>query len=137
MKIQVVTKDDSLIEGYERVEISNGDVVLENYSDYECSLILAPDCLDHFSFNGMQSFILKARQKMRMGSKLVIGGTDIRLLSRMIVDGSISVEEANEMLFSKGCCADLTTVTNIVNHIGLNIITAKLSGIHYEIEATR
>ena len=137
MKIHVVTQKEQHIEGFERVEVKDGVVNLDAYSDNECDTILASDSLDHFDFPRMQSFILAARQKMRMGSKLIIGGTDIRLLSRHIGDGSIGIEDANELLFSKRCCADLTTVTNLVQHIGLNILTTKLSGIHYEIEASR
>ena len=112
-------------------------VNLDQCADNECSLILAPDCLDYFGFNEVQSFLIKARSKMRLKSKLVVGGTDIRLLSRLVIDGSIGTEEANQILFTKKSCGDINIVTDILKHVGLKILTTKISGIHYEIEATR
>jgi hypothetical protein len=137
MKLHVVTKEEKHIEGHERIEVSTEGVNLDQYAENECSLILAPDCLDYFGFNEVQSFLIQARSKMRMKSKLVIGGTDIRLLSRLVIDGSIGTEEANQILFTKKSCADINTVTGILQHVGLKILTTKISGIHYEIEASR
>ena len=137
MKIHIIGNDADHIKGYERVVVQDGKVNLDQYSDNECSLIFASDCLDYLAFQDMQHFLISARQKMRMGSKLVVGGTDLRLLSRSIVNGSIGIETANSMLYSKRSCADVSLVKDTLKDVGLNILTTVISGVHYEIEASR
>jgi len=136
MKIHITNNEDH-IKGYERIGVQDGKVNLDQCSDNECSLIFAPDCLDYLGFQDMQQFLITARQKMRMGSKLVVGGTDLRMLSRSIVDGSIDIDTANDILYSKRSCADVSLVRDALKNVGLNILTTVISGVHYEIEASR
>jgi hypothetical protein len=136
MKIHVVGAEEQNIEGYERVEVNN-EGSLQHLSDNECTFILASDALDQLDLNGAKSFILEARQKMRMRGTLVVGGTDIRLLARHVVNESISVEDANQVLFSKKSCLDVNTVSKLASEVGLQVISTRISGVHYEIEATR
>ena len=137
MKVQIVQTDEEHIDGYEKVKIDNGKIDLEKYSDNECSFILACECLDSMSYNEVKGFLLIARQKMRLGSSLVVGGTDIRLFARAIINGSISVEDANNMLNQKKSCADVNYVSKILEDIGLSVVSTTVAGVHYEIEASR
>jgi len=137
MKIHIVGENEAAVEGYERIEIKDGKVDLSKYSDNECSFILGSDCLDLFSQADAKGFILEVRQKLRLGGTLVLGGADIRLLARSVVSESISVEDANSLLFSKKSCLDVNTISDLVSGVGLEIISTKISGIHYEIESSR
>ena len=138
MKIHVVSGSEGHIEGYERVEVSeNGDANLSGYSDNECSFILATDALDSMGYDQAKIFIMTARQKLRLGGTVIVGGTDMRLFARSIVADQVNVEEANQVLFTKKSMLDTNTVSSIVKDMGLKVITTRIAGIHYEVEAKR
>lgn len=137
MKVHVVNKEEDHIKGYEQVEITDQGLNLDKYSDNECSFILASDCLDLLSYENIQNSIVEMRKKMRIGSTLVIGGTDIRLFARAIIHGSIDLPTANTMLCDKKSFSDVNSISDMLSGLGLTIVTTKISGIHYEIEASR
>jgi len=137
MKMHIVDKGEETIAGYSRVEVKDEDVDLGEFSDNECSFILASDCLDLFSHEKVPNLLFKARQKLRMGGKLMVGGTDIRLLARAIINGSIDTQSANNILFNKRSCSEVNDVVKTLEDIGLNVLSMRISGIHYEIEASR
>ena len=137
MKVHVVNKEEDHIKGYEQVEITDQGLNLDKYSDNECSFILASDCLDLLSYENIQNSIVEMRKKMRIGSTLVIGGTDIRLFARAIINGSIDLPTANTMLCNKKSFSDVNSISDMLLGLGLTIVTTKISGIHYEIEASR
>ena len=137
MKVHVVDKEEDHIKGYEQVEITDQGLNLDKYSDNECSFILASDCLDLLSYENIQNSIVEMRKKMRIGSTLVIGGTDIRLFARAIINGSIDLPTANTMLCNKKSFSDVNSISDMLLGLGLTIVTTKISGVHYEIEASR
>jgi hypothetical protein len=137
MKVHIVGPGEEHVGGYQKVEVKEGKVDLDIFSDNECLSILASDCLDLLDYEQLQLFVLKARQKLRINGSVVLGGTDIRLLSRFIINGSINTEDANKLLFNKRSCADLNFVRDMLSELGLKIVSTRISGVHYEIEATR
>ena len=137
MKVHVVNKEEDHIKGYEQVEITDQGLNLDKYSDNECSFILASDCLDLLSYENIQNSIVAMRKKMRIGSTLIIGGTDIRIFARAIINESIDLPTANTMLCDKKSFSDVNSISDILSGLGLTIVTTKISGIHYEIEASR
>ncbi len=137
MKIHIVNKAEDHVQGYEKVEITEDGFNLSKYADNECSFILASDCLDLIEHEDIQDRILSLRKKMRIGSTLVVGGTDIRLLARAITNGSIDTATANLIIRHKKSCLDVNSISKILTELGLKIVTTKISGLHYEIEASR
>lgn len=137
MKVHVVNKEEDHIKGYEQVEITDQGLNLDKYSDNECSFILASDCLDLLSYENIQNSIVAMRKKMRIGSTLIIGGTDIRIFARAIINESIDLPTANTMLCDKKSFSDVNSISDMLSGLGLTIVTTKISGVHYEIEASR
>ena len=137
MKIHIVNKDETHIKGYDKIEITEQGFNLDKYSDNECSFVLASDCLDLIDYHDIKNTLILIRQKMRIGSTLVIGGTDIRLLCRAVVGGSIDTATFNQMVSNKKSLSDVTSTSRLLSELGLSIVTTKVSGIHYEIEASR
>ena len=137
MKIHIVNKDEESIEGYSKVEVENGSLDLTNYSNNECTFILASDLADMFRYEELPHNLSQIRAKMRLGSTLVVGGTDARLLCRAVIDGSIDIPTMNNVIYSKSSCSSLNTLEDIVSSLGLQVITTKISGVHYEIECQR
>ena len=137
MKAHVVNKSEENITGYQRVEVSGGAADFQSCSDNECTDILISNSLDSVDLNGVQDLLMQARQKLRIGGSLVVGGTDIRLLSRAVVSGSMGVAQANEVLYAKMSCSDVNTILDLLRSLGLTIISSKVAGLHYEIESRR
>ena len=137
MKIHIVNKDEESIEGYSKVEVENGSLDLTNYSNNECTFIFASDLADMFRYEELPNNLSQIRAKMRLGSTLVVGGTDARLLCRAVIDGSIDIPTMNNVIYSKSSCSSLNTLEDIVSSLGLQVITTKISGVHYEIECQR
>ena len=137
MKVHVVNKEEDHIKGYEQVEITDQGLNLDKYSDNECSFILASDCLDLLSYENIQNSIVAMRKKMRIGSTLIIGGTDIRIFARAIINESIDLPTANTMLCDKKSFSDVNSISDMLSGLGLTIVTTKISGVHYEIAASR
>ena len=63
MKIHIVDKDETHIEGYEKVEITDNTFSLDKYSNNECSFVLASDCLDLIDYNNITNSLMMIRQK--------------------------------------------------------------------------
>jgi len=137
MKIHIVDPDQETIEGYERVEVTKGNVDLSKYADNECDFILASDCINGMSIEQAHQTVVGIRKKMRINAKLVIGGLDIRLIARHIIRGGWNTQEANAAIFNNRSCLDLNYTKNLIESCGLKVETTRILGLSYEIEATR
>lgn len=137
MKVHILEKGAEPIGGYSVIELKGGKADMGSLSDNECESILASDVVDHLDIQGVHGFLVDARKKMRIGSSIVIGGTDIRLLSRAIINNQVDVMEANSLIYSKRSCSDINSILSILQAVGLTIESTKMVGIHYEIEAKR
>jgi predicted SAM-dependent methyltransferase len=137
MKIHILKSDQKEIENYKRITVSDDQINLSEISDNECSFILANDVLDSFSVENIGSLITSIIKKLRIKGAVVIGGTDIRLFSKNVINGTISGENAAKIIGSLRSMTTLNDTQNIIKSLGLNIDSTQISGIHYEIKATR
>ena len=137
MKIHILKENQQNIENYKRVTISNNKIDLSNVSDNECSFILANDVCDSFSIEHISELVQGIIKKLRMKGTVVIGGTDIRLFCKNVINGSISELEASKVTESVQSMTTLNETTNLIRSLGLNIESTQMSGIHYEIKANR
>ena len=137
MKIHILKSDQKEIENYKRITVSDDQINLSEISDNECSFILANDVLDSFSVENIGSLITSIIKKLRIKGAVVIGGTDIRLFSKNVINGTISGENAAKIIGSLRSMTTLNDTQNIIKSLGLNIDSTQISGINYEIKATR
>ena len=49
MKLQVLRSDQDPIENFKQVVVTPNEINLEDISDNECEIIIAPDVIDSFS----------------------------------------------------------------------------------------
>jgi hypothetical protein len=136
-KLHLVPQGAEGIDGYDKVEVINGVADLAPYAMNECEFILASDILDEVQVDNIPQFLQLLESRMRKGSKLVIGGTDIGLLSRAIIRGDIEVDEANRVVYRGRSCLDLSFVKTILLSLGLSISTTSFQGFRYELETIR
>ena len=137
MKLHIVKPGQESIENYERVEITPNALDISTVSDNECTSIMANDILDLFSIDNIPKVLEHLTTKMRMGGDLVVGGTDVRLFCKYVSNDQVGELSAAQLV---GNCESMTTlgqISDILQSLGLNIVSSQISGMHYEIKTTR
>jgi hypothetical protein len=137
MKIHIVREGQETIKGFTKVLVKDGVINFNDVSDNQSVFILAGDVLDEFPIEKTQECLKLILQKLRLGGKLVIGGTDIRLFCKSVINSLITKENASNTIFNCKSMTDIETVLLLIRSAGLNVITTQTNGVHYEITAER
>jgi|TARA_B110000263_G_C15259141_1_gene487945 hypothetical protein len=138
MKVHIVRPGEESIGGFERVEISPAfGVDVSQYSDNEILEIFANDLIDSVPSDQIGAVITSLVRKMRLGGRMVIGGTDLRLFCKMVISGSMNEEAANKIIGKSNCMIPTNLVMDTLRECGLKIQASYINGVHYEIEAKR
>ena len=72
-----------------------------------------------------------------MGGSLVVGGTDIRLFSKSIINGMISESEASSIIGLVQSMSIIANTVEIIKSLGMQIESTQINGYHYEVTAKR
>jgi len=137
MKLHIVKQGEEAIDGFEKEEIGAFGLSLNSYVDNELEEIFANDLIDLVDSEKVVGTIQSIVSKMRLHGRVVIGGTDLRVFSKMIINGTMKEESASKMINNSKCMLTSKTVMNILRQCGLRIIASYINGVHYEIEAQR
>ena len=139
MKIHLVKSQDSVIKGYTpilystSVELNN----LESLSDNQGEFILASDLLDDFPLQEIPNVIQSLLKKLRLNGTIVIGGTDIRIFCKNLVNSNLNEADASKMIQVKQSMSNIQEVIKLMQQFGLKIQASRIIGTHYEITAVR
>lgn len=146
MKLQI-TVDEQPMNGYTYLNPNQGgDIfVLEGISDNECEEILAPRIIDYIPINMMQAFAQSLVKKMRHGSKIIIGGTDLYEICKNVVNFNANTVQANLLLYGNQQNAwnikrgqiTLKDLVDLMDECGLKVIKKRLEGVEMCVEAIR
>ena len=137
MKIHVTRMDQETVENYNHVIVSDGHINFLDISDNECQEILANDVLDNFSIDKVGECITSLVNKLRLGGTIVVGGKDVRLFAKAVLNNGISEIVASEIVNSCQSMSSINDVVPVLQHLGLKIINTNVAGIHYEVKASR
>ena len=137
MKIHVTRMDQETVENYNHVIVSDGHINFLDISDNECQEILANDVLDNFSIDKVGECITSLVNKLRLGGTIVVGGKDVRLFAKAVLNNGISEIAASEIVNSCKSMSSINDVIPVLQHLGLKIINTNVAGIHYEVKASR
>ena len=137
MKIQILKENQQAIENYTKIIVGHNQIDLSSISDNECSFILANDVIDSFSIENIDQLIKGIIKKLRINGSLVIGGTEMRLFCKNVINGSINTSQASNIINLAQSMTTLNDIVNLIKSSGLNIESTQIAGIHYEIKATR
>ena len=137
MKVQIAKMGEPIIGGYNHIVCSDNYINFMDISDNECSEILAQDVLDSFSTENVQQCVSSLVSKLRLGGRLVVGGTDIRLFAKMVSNNTLDETEASSILSSVNSMTSATNIKPIIQSLGLQVVSVMVSGIHFEITARR
>ena len=100
MKIHVTRMDQETEDNYNHVVVSDNHINFLDISDNECQEILANDVLDSFSIDKVGECITSLDTKLRLGGTIVVGGKDVRLFSKAVLNNGISEITASEIVNS-------------------------------------
>lgn len=139
MKVHLVKNEESLIKGYKPVYYSSSLKLnnLSTLSDNECEFILATDVFDEFKNQEIVSVVDSLIKKLRINGTLVIGGTDIRIFCKSVINGLLNEAQGSEIISSKQSMTNLQDSIDLLKNFGLKIQSSKIVGTHYEITAVR
>jgi hypothetical protein len=137
MKLQLLRDNQDPVLGYKQIIVKTNNIDLSSVVDNECETILAPDILDSFQSDATRDVIEGLISKMRIGSELSIGGTDVRLFASAVTSGILTTVEASNFVTNSHSMGSWRETKEILKDVGLTIKSVALDGVHYEIKATR
>tara|TARA_R100000008_G_scaffold86093_1_gene77881 strand:- start:13010 stop:13426 length:417 start_codon:yes stop_codon:yes gene_type:complete len=137
MKIHVIKMEQEAIEGYKKVLVSDNYINFMDISDNECTEILANDVLDSFYLSNIRDCIVSLVSKLRLGGKLIIGGKDLRLFCKSVINGAIEEADGAQLIQSINSMSSLNEIKPFIESLGLKVLNTQLAGIHFEIVAQR
>jgi predicted DNA-binding protein (UPF0278 family) len=137
MKIYITENLDKAIENYKLVPILYGKLDMYSIPNNSATEIVAVDAVDSIPSEFLTDFISSIRQKMRIGSKLIVGGIELSAISRDVVNGKISTKDYNELIFSKKGVYRSRDIIDLLQQADLSVEQASIKGYQYEITAIR
>jgi hypothetical protein len=137
MKVYITENIDKVIEGYVMIPIIYGKVDLGQIPNNAAQSILATDALDSIPVQFIDTFLEDVKSKMRFNSELVIGGTELSIVSRDILLGNLNTQKYNELIFSKRGIYNVSDIISLLQNKNLTINKSSIKGYNYEISVTR
>lgn len=137
MKLHIIREQQEAIVGYQVLTVSHNSLDLGSITPNECEVILASDVMDSFPADYSEEIIGALRSKLRINGELIVGGTELRCFVKAVANGLITPEDASNVVTQNNSMTSINVVKGILEGFGLDIISAHIDGLHYEIKAKR
>lgn len=142
MKIRVYINDFNH-SGYKNVHIDDMGSIFNDYDTGEVDNIWLDDIIDYIPVNEAEDFVRKIVSLLKRGGSLIVSGTDLYEVCKSMTSYNISVSDANKLLYAgelgkiKKLSFTTPAASNLVESLGLKVITKRISDYKYTIEAIR
>ena len=139
MKIHIIKQGEQAIEGYKKIELLPGFMLLglDEVSDNEAEVIFANDILDALPANVIQQTIAQLAGKLRLGGTLTLGGTELRTFTKNVTNQMIPEDQAVEIIRNSQSMVNINSLSDLVRSMGLEVEATTISGIHCEVKCVR
>ena len=139
MKIHIIKQGETAIEGYQKIELLPGFMLigLDDVSDNEAEVIFANDILDALPANIVQQTITQLVSKLRLGGTLTLGGTELRTFTKNVTNQMIPEDQAVETIRNSQSMVNVNSLSDLLRSMGLEIEATTISGIHCEVKCVR
>lgn len=137
MKIHITENIENIIEGYKMAPIIYGKIDIDKYSDNSVTEIIAIDAIGSIPTELLSNFLDQVVKKMRMGCTMTIGGIELGLLARNVVNGKINSEVFNGLVFKNRSIFSSVDIVNMLIQRNLVIDNVNIIGNNYEIKTSR
>ena len=139
MKIHIIKQGETAIEGYKKIELLPGFMLLglDEVSDNEADVIFANDILDALPASVIQQTISQLATKLRLGGTLTVGGTELRTFTKNVTNQMISEDQAIEIIRNSQSMVNVNKLSDLMRSMGLEIETTTINGMHCEVKCVR
>lgn len=139
MKIHIIKQGETAIEGYKKIELLPGFMLLglDEVSDNEAEVIFANDILDALPANVIQQTVSQLATKLRLGGTLTVGGTELRTFTKNVTNHMISEDQAIETIRNSQSMVNVNKLSDLLRSMGLKIEAATINGMHCEVKCVR
>jgi hypothetical protein len=137
MKIHITENIENIIEGYNMSPIIYGKVDIDKYPDNSVTEIIAIDAIGSIPVELLSNFLDQVVKKMRMGCTMTIGGIELGLLARNVVNGRVNSETFNGLVFKNKSIFSSVDIVNMLTQRNLVIDNVNIIGNNYEIKTSR
>lgn len=145
MKINIINIPGNTYAGFSNIHISEV-ANLDNLCEIaECTRLIAEDVLDYFSSHEVDGILGNWISKLRHGGTIIIGGIDINMVAKALVNKQIDLTQANILLFGNQDSTDSYRKSALTSELmiqalktcGLTILKKRTNNYKYIIEAER
>lgn len=136
MKINIINDSSKTIANYKNLVLTS-NTNFTHIVDNSCEEILCVDALDYVDQNSRNAVLGSILSKLRLNGRIIIAGTDVRSLSRLVLSENISVDEYNKEIENKKSLSTSTNIRNILLSSNLKIESELIRGQKYELTAIR
>jgi hypothetical protein len=139
MKIHIIKQGETAIEGYKKIELLPGFMLLglDEVSDNEADVIFANDILDALPANVIQQTISQLATKLRLGGTLTVGGTELRTFTKNVTNQTIPEEQAVDIIRNSQSMVNVNKLSDLMRSMGLEVETTTINGLHCEVKCVR
>ena len=142
MKLQILKQGEQPVENYKAIfvqpwEKTGINLNFDGVSDNECTEILAGDILNFCEKDQIPLCIAALMKKLRINGVLTVGGTDMRLFCKSVINNMLNEDQAAGMI---GDFRSMSTMKDALEPLGsynLEILSTTLSAAHYTVKARR
>lgn len=138
MKLQIVNNDDESIEGFISLKIGEDfKTTLSQLVDNSCTEVLLLDILDTMEYEQSFEFLVNILKKIRSNGSIILRGVSSLSFSHSLLNGPIDSKQASGIIGNIRSIHDQRDVTNLLESNNFTVDTVRLSGVVYELKATR
>ena len=114
-----------------------GKIDIDKYPDNSVTEIIAIDAIGSIPVELLSNFLDQVVKKMRMGCTMTIGGIELGLLARNVVNGKVNSETFNGLVFKNRSIFSSVDIVNMLTQRNLVIDNVNIIGNNYEIKTSR
>lgn len=138
MKLQIVNNDDESIEGFISLKIGEDfKTTLSQLVDNSCTEVLLLDILDTIEYEQSFEFLVSVLKKIRSNGSIILRGVSSLAFSHSLLNGPIDSKQASGIISNIRSIRDQRDIINLLESNSFTVDTVRLSGIVYELKATR
>jgi len=136
MKIYVTENVDQIIDNYTMMPIVYGKINIDNIP-FNCADEIIIDSMDNIPYSEKDLFFDQITSRLRLNGKLILFGMDLEIICQYLLNGSISIETINKILFDKSSIYTVENIKQDLNKRQLTIEYINIMETKYEIRCHR
>jgi hypothetical protein len=138
MKLQIVRNDNESIDGFVSLKVNEDfKTTLSQVIDHSCKEVLMLDILDTMEYDQSFELLVGVLQKIRLNGSITLRGISSISFAHSLLSGPIDSKQASGIISNIHSIHDQRDVINLLESNNFTIDTVRLSGVAYELKATR